>query len=202
MAKRQRKRYKTLSYTRTRNRILRFVRKVLKAGASIEMPHILTEKQLRKQGISGQRLAKETRELKKFEQFMKSNVKIDKTEDEIAYANFVDYVIELLSPPPSTDKYFYRRSPLAVDESETQANFLVAELEALTEAEKKEVGKRLRENSTDVTNTIGTIMYDSDANRVSAEAVSLYHMITGAKNQDLEIAFKQAEYNESQDYEY
>lgn len=199
MAKRK---SKTTSYTRTRNRILAYARKVRKTGATIELPQILTEKQLRKQGISGQRLAKETRELKKFEKFIKSNIKAEVTEDLGAYFNFVEYIHGLLDIPPSSDRYFWRRSPLAVDESIQQAGFLQSELEGLTDEEKSAVGKRLQANATEVTNTVGRVMYDSDANAISQEAMTLYRMITGSKNQDLEIAFKQAQYSEDQDYEW
>lgn len=60
----KRKRTKITQYTRNRNRIQAYIRKLKKAGLNVDI-YFPTEKELRKSGVNGKELTKLTLELKK-----------------------------------------------------------------------------------------------------------------------------------------
>lgn len=190
---------KQSTYTRLRNNYLARVRRLKKKGIILEEPIPETEKQLRKKGITGQKLSAETRKMKKsldtFESkkaFNQETGEVSTVEDlrksqrdaippeDLAFRVFQDFVqkISLPVPDPSTaTNYKYRK---ALEETRRQQITLIMLIDNMTdEVGEVTIGRRLIESGGEYIDSLVKGLYASDSTEVLASGTELAGIIKG-----------------------
>lgn len=190
---------KSSTYTRLRNNYLARVRRLKKKGIILDEPIPETEKQLRKKGITGQKLSAETRKMKKSLDTFKSKKVYNKETGEVgtvedlrksqrnaippedlAFRVFQDFVekISLPIPDPSTTKnYKYRK---ALEETRRQQITLIMLIDNMVEeVGEVAIGRRLIDSGGEYIDSLIKGLYASDSTEVLASGTELAGIIKG-----------------------
>lgn len=193
---------KKTQYTRQRNRVTAYIRKLRKAGLVIDM-YFPTEHELRKSGVKGYELSKLTRELKKIKPkelrsvakpvsvtkqeptnttgFNPPPKKIMQDSGYMMYYNvFDDFISRISTPTPELTYYGNKRQIKNREASErgrvTLYNLTMREVAKVGEAE---LGWRLQKHSDEVQDLIMVVLYGSDAAKIASATSKLASIITG-----------------------
>lgn len=190
---------KQSAYTRLRNNYLARVRRLKKKGIKLDEPIPETEKQLRKKGITGQKLSAETRKMKKsldtfeskkayneetgevgtVEQLRKSQKDAIPPED-LAFRVFQDFVQKISQPvpdPSTTKNYGYRK---ALEETRRQQITLIMLIDNMVEeVGEVEIGRRLIKSGGEYIELLIKGLYASDSTVVLTSGTELAGIIKG-----------------------
>lgn len=189
-------------YTRQRNRVTAYIRKLRKTGLIVDM-YFPTEHELRMSGVKGSELSKLTRELKKIKPkelrsvakpvsvtkqeptntpgFEPPAKKIMQDSGYMMYHNvFDDFISRISTPTPELTYYGNKRQVKNREASErgrvTLYNLTMREVAKVGEVE---LGWRLEKHSDEVQDLIMVVLYGSDASKIASAVSRLASIITG-----------------------
>jgi hypothetical protein len=189
-------------YTRQRNRVTSYIRKLRKTGLVVDM-YFPTEHELRKSGVNGTELTKLTRELKKIKpkelrsvakpvsitkqvptntpEFEPPTKKVMQDSGYMMYHNvFDDFISRISTPTPELTYYGNKRQVKNREASErgrvTIYNLTMREVAKVGEVE---LGWRLEKHSDEVQDLIMFVLYGSDASKIASATSRLASIITG-----------------------
>lgn len=193
---------KKTQYTRQRNRVTSYIRKLRKAGLVVDIV-FPTERELRKSGVKGSELTKLTLELKKIKpkelRSLAKPVSITKQEPTntpgfepptkkvmqdsgyMMYHNvFDEFIARISTPTPELTYYGNKRQVNNREVSErsrvTLYNLTMREVAKVGEVE---LGYRLEKHSDEVQDLIMVVLYGSDAAKIASATSRLASIITG-----------------------
>lgn len=189
-------------YTRQRNRVTAYIRKLRKTGLVVDL-YFPTEHELRKSGVKGSELTKLTRELKKIKPkelrsvakpltinkqeptntpgFEPPEKKVMQDSGYMMYHNvFDDFISRISTPTPELTYYGNKRQVNNREASErsrvTLYNLTMREVAKVGEVE---LGWRLQKHSDEVQDLIMVVLYGSDAAKIASATSRLASIITG-----------------------
>lgn len=190
---------KQSAYTRLRNNYLARVRRLKKKGIILDEPIPETEKQLRKKGITGQKLSAETRKMKKsldtFESKEAYNEETGETgtvgdlrksqkeaipPEDLAFRVFQDFVQKISQPvpdPSTTKNSKYRK---ALEETRRQQITLIMLIDnMIEEVGEVAIGRRLIKFGGEYIDSLIKGLYASDSAQILASGTELAGIIKG-----------------------
>ena len=208
---------KKTQYTKVRDAIKRYIYRLNKQGIYVNIEIPKTELQLRKIGITGQKLAAQTRSLQKIlknKQFISAydyqtgetgsvkEINLSRKAyipdgGEIIYDNFYDeFILKLTSPEYEYTPLGSKRSKGAIEESIKQKSFLrnlLAQIES--KDGKSAIGWRLQDDS-DSDELLSYVLYGSDSSKIRTASSELAAIIKGSS-----LTFKEnIQLNEEMDF--
>lgn len=193
---------KKTQYTRQRNRVTSYIRKLRKTGLVVDIV-FPTERELRKSGVKGSELTKLTLELKKIKpkelRCLAKPVSITKQEPTntpgfepppkkvmqdsgyMMFHNvFDEFIARISTPTPELTYYGNKRQVINREASErgrvTLYNLTMREVAKVGEVE---LGYRLEKYSDEVQDLIIVVLYGSDASKIASATSRLASIITG-----------------------
>lgn len=191
---------KVSAYTRYRNNYLARVRRLKKKGITLDEPIPETETQLKKRGITGQQLTKETRKLKQnLKEFeskrgvstetgevgtikdLRKSTKVKLPPEEQAFRMFHDFLEKISHPvrDPSTVKNWKYRKALA--ETRRQQITLTSLIDnMIEEVGEIAIGRRLILAGAEIIDTLVKGLYDSNDDVIMSCGNQLAEIIKGS----------------------
>lgn len=188
-------RKKKTKYEVYRDSLLRAINRQARKGYKIQINIPPTLLQLRKQGIKGSELTKQTNQLKKIRQNISKYATLDLNtgtltpelptkkqypqRGELIYNNFVDDFLSRLSEDVGEfTAYGRRRLMEAYDESVRSKNFLRNLVDRLvTEFGKNEIGFRINQQQDTVDNLTTYVLYGSDQAKIQSATHELAEIL-------------------------
>ena len=190
---------KQSTYTRLRNNYLARVRRLKKKGILLDEPIPETEKQLRKKGITGQKLSAETRRMKKSLDTFKSKKAYNEETGEVGiveqlrksqkdaippeeqalrmFYDFVQKISQPVSDPGTTRNTGFRK---ALEETRRQQITLMMLIDnMIEEVGEVEIGRRLIKSGGDYIDNLIKGLYASTSDVVLASGTELAGIIKG-----------------------